>query len=243
MRSFLGDAARPVGGALVTLVPELPEVPMLNRAVGLGVLEPATEAGVDEALAALDGRTFYVPLAPGAEPDELPAWLEARGLERGYGWAKFSRPATDPPAADTDLRVDRIDASRGDEFAHVVATGYGLPTHAEPRLATTPARPGYECWLALDGDEPAAAAALFVHEDVGWLGFAATLPAFRSRGAQGALLAARIDRARELGCHTVVTETGELVDERPSNSYRNILRSGFELRYVRPNYVRAAPAV
>jgi hypothetical protein len=35
----------------------------------------------------------------------------------------------------------------------------------------------------------------------------------------------------------VVTETGEIVDERPTISYRNILRAGFAPAYLRPNYV------
>ena len=34
--------------------------------------------------------------------------------------------------------------------------------------------------------------------------------------------------------------TGELEDDRPSNSYRNILRAGFREAGVRPNY--RAPA-
>ena len=37
-----------------------------------------------------------------------------------------------------------------------------------------------------------------------------------------------------------MTETGELVDDRPSGSYGNILRAGFEPEYVWPNYVPAA---
>ena len=41
------------GGATVLRVPEAPESPMLNRVVGLGVESPATEANVDEALAAI----------------------------------------------------------------------------------------------------------------------------------------------------------------------------------------------
>ena len=69
-----------------------------------------------------------------------------------------------------------------------------------------------------------------------WLGIAATVPGFRRRGAQTALLAARIRRASELGCTLLVTETGEAVDGRPAGSYRNILRAGFEPRYLRPNY-------
>ncbi len=54
-------------------------------------------------------------------------------------------------------------------------------------------------------------------------------------------IALRVIRAcRELGVRTLATETGELVPDRPSNSYRNILRVGFEEQYVRPNYVSRA---
>ncbi len=34
----------------------------------------------------------------------------------------------------------------------------------------------------------------------------------------------------------------ELVPDRPSNSYRNILHAGFEVAYVRPNHVSPEPA-
>jgi GNAT superfamily N-acetyltransferase len=71
---------------------------------------------------------------------------------------------------------------------------------------------------------------------VGWLGLGATLPEYRGRGAQSAILAARIEHARRLGCATVVTETGELADDRPSSSYRNIVRAGFREAGVRRNY-------
>lgn len=38
----------------------------------------------------------------------------------------------------------------------------------------------------------------------------------------------------------LVTETGEWRDDRPSDSHRNILRSGFEERYVTANRLRPA---
>jgi hypothetical protein len=36
---------------------------------------------------------------------------------------------------------------------------------------------------------------------------------------------------------TLVTETGERVEGRPSNSYRNLLRVGFQEEYLRPNWL------
>jgi len=40
-----------------------------------------------------------------------------------------------------------------------------------------------------------------------------------------------------LGCKWFVTETGEETADEPNPSYHNMLRSGFELAYLRPNYV------
>ena len=101
--------------------------------------------------------------------------------------------------------------------------------------ATVVGRPGWHVFLAREGGDAVGAGALFLHEDAGWLGVAGTVPEHRGKGGQGALLAARIDRARELGAGVLVTETGEQVEGRPSNSYRNILRAGFAEAYLRPN--------
>lgn len=37
--------------------------------------------------------------------------------------------------------------------------------------------------------------------------------------------------------HVAVTETGERLPDKPSNSYRNILRAGFEETYLRQNCI------
>jgi GNAT superfamily N-acetyltransferase len=129
-----------------------------------------------------------------------------------------------------------IEPSAADDFAAVVAGGFDLPDWAEPLAANVVGRPGWSCYVAYDGERPAGAGAVFVDGSVGWLGFGATLAEYRGRGAQSAILAARIEDARRQGCTTVVTETGELDDQRPSSSYRNILRAGFREAGVRQNY-------
>jgi GNAT superfamily N-acetyltransferase len=67
-----------------------------------------------------------------------------------------------------------------------------------------------------------------------------TLPEHRRHGVQNALFAARIARARELGLTTLVTSTAERLAGRTNFSYRNIERAGFQLVYVRPNWISPA---
>jgi GNAT superfamily N-acetyltransferase len=161
--------------------------------------------------------------------------LEEHGFVQDYGWMKFSRGVS-PRKAQSNLVVRLVGADRADDFASAVAGGFGLPDWAKPLAANVVDRPGWSCYVAYDETDPAGAGALYVHEGIGWLGFGATLPDFRGRGAQSAILAARIEQARRLGCRIVTTETGELDEGRPSSSYRNIVRAGFRERGVRENY-------
>jgi GNAT superfamily N-acetyltransferase len=213
-----------IGGALCTLFHKLDER-TFNRVLGL-----ASTDALDEIAAFFGDEPWWVSDSHGLGPE-----LEERGFERDYGWMKFSR-GTGPRRAQSDLNVERIAEERAGDFADVVAGGFGMPDWCKPLAANLVGRPGWSCYVAYDGEKPAGAGALFVHEGVGWLGLGATLTEFRGRGAQSAILADRIEDARKQGCRQITTETGELTNDRPSNSYRNILRAGFREAGVRPNY-------
>ena len=214
---------------------------MLNRVNGLGLHGPVSDAHLDEidAFFRAGGMRYAIGVSPSAPPELAPRLVE-RGFEPGYAWMKFRRRVEPPPKVETKLRVEEVGRDRGDVFGSIVARGFGMPDLAGDWFAALAERPRFHLFLAYDVDEPAGAGALFAGERVGWLGAAATLPEHRRKGAQGAILAARIRLAGELGLHVLATETGDRTDDRPSNSYRNILRLGFEERYVRPNYVSPA---
>jgi len=215
-------------GALAVRVSAAAENAYLNHALGVSTVEQL------DAVGPFYGDSHHaVSPAPSARLD---AELIERGYEPGYAWMKFARGVEPLEPAPTDLVVCEIDRDRAADFARCVVEGFETPPRFGDWLAQLPGRDGWHCFAAYEGDEPAASGALFVCEDVGWCGIAATRSAFRRRGAQSAILAARVRRAAELGCTLVVTETGELVDDRPSNSYRNILRAGFEPQYLRANY-------
>jgi GNAT superfamily N-acetyltransferase len=214
---------------------------MLDRALGFGAIQPVTEADLDivGAFFADRARNWWLPLGPNHAVDETARLLERRGFTRDYAWAKFRCATRVVPVARTELRVEDVDEARARDFAHVAVSTFGLAPALGDWVERVPGRDGWDCFGAFDGDALVATGALHVADRVGWLGFAATLPAYRGRGAQNALLARRIERAAERGCEVVTTETGESVDGRVSSSYRNIIRAGCELAYVRPNW--AAP--
>ena len=244
-RSLLGGQPQTeIEGAVCTSLEATPTSALFNRALGVGLAEPATQAGLDQIGAFFAERrlAYGITVTPDAQPSELPEWLEVRGFQRGYAWTKFARPAADPPAVETDLPVERLGADRADIFADVFLRAYGTPEVTRPVLERLPDTDGWHCFVAFDGDTPAATGAVFVTGEVGWLGAAGTLPEYRRRGAQNALLAARIAAGIDAGCTTLVTETGEPVDGQPGSSYRNLVRAGFEPVYVRQNYLSSAAA-
>ena len=236
-RPVYGDDAIAVGGATCLRAPLAPDSPMLNRVVGLGDGSAIDEGELDEALAAMADTTFYVAVSPSADP-RLDGLLEARGLGPGWGWMLFERGPEPAPPVETSLEIAEVDAARSEPWARIVATGFGLPEACLPMIDAVPSLPGWSAFLALDGDEPAAAAAVWTQAPAAYFGFAATLPEHRGKGGQGALFAKRIERALEAGCRMLVTETGELREDRASASYRNILRYGFEERFVVANRLR-----
>jgi GNAT superfamily N-acetyltransferase len=231
-----GIAYARIDGVTCTSVADLPRSRRFNHVFGLGRASPATDEQLDRIAEFYGQETYFLALARDAKPDDLPARLEARGFEADYAWTKFRRGVEPPSAVNTRLRVEPIGPRHTRDFGRIVAAGFELPEFVGRWFAALFARPRWTCFVAFADDEPAAAATLFVCRGIGWLSFDATLPDFRRRGAQTALLAARIKAAAELGCSLVVGESGALEEGRPSNAYRNIVRAGFEPVYDRPNY-------
>ncbi|HUL91889.1 MAG TPA: hypothetical protein VLV56_06025 [Burkholderiales bacterium] len=212
---------------------------VFRRAVRLGVARAATEAELDAVLAHMKvrGPSYVVPVAPRSQPPTLGAWLERRGFTRGYAWMKFCRPCGGTPQVVSDLEVRLIGASLGGEFGRVVAEGFGLPRAVAPWIGALAGRVNWICAMAFADDVPVAAGAAYVSGRHAWLGLGATAASHRRRGAQNALIACRLKEAAARGARVAVTETGERLPDKPSHSYRNILRTGFEEAYLRQNYV------
>lgn len=243
VRQRLGVRTLEVEGGFAGLAPGLPRSAIvLNRAIGLGVSQPATPSGVSRVLQAYrvaGVARFFVHVHADARPDALRGWLQTEGLVRARGWQKFRRDPLPPPGAATELEVREIGAEQGEPFARIACAAFDLGEEAVEWLAELPGRKGWRMVMAFHGGRPAATGALFIQGRAAWFDWAATAPESRRRGAQAALLDYRIRLALDSGCRALYTATGEAVTGDPQHSYSNILRAGFRETRLRENYAPA----
>ena len=230
--------------------------PMFNRvmAVGLGdgsdAAEPA-QAALDQAAEhyrEAEVRRWMVQLLPHMESEAFRVAAGKQGVVRLRGWAKHLGPAQAGFPIRTDLRIVSVDRDLaghererlGEAWARIVGENFGLPPTFAPWLQSLAGREGWHLYLAMYGDRPVATGALFLSEVEGErfaeLNFAGTLPKYRGRGAQSALIVRRVADARALGARWITTETDEDVPDRPNPSCRNLKRLGFPVVYVRANW-------
>jgi hypothetical protein len=240
LRDGLGLDLQEIGGTLVSIASRSPTI-LINRVVGLGLAQPADRATVEEIVARYRDagvRRYFLQLDPAATPEELPAWLEDAGLEAYHrAWAKFERGTEAPPATGSDLEVREIGLDHAEDFGRIAAAGFELDDAWIPVLAGLVGRDGWHVYLSFDGDQPAGCGAMRIHQGVAWLDWAATLPEFRRRGSQGALINRRLSDGLGLGCDSFATSTGEEVDGDAQHSYHNIERYGFRRTHARANWV------
>jgi ribosomal protein S18 acetylase RimI-like enzyme len=238
VRHAAGVQVRRIGGAVVAIAARV-DVLSFNRAVGLGMAEPASEGQIDEitdTYRAAGAPRFFIQVSPAARPAGILDWLTARGFVHHNNWMKLWRDAGPPPKAETELAVIRIGEERAGDWAGIVAAAFEFPTPLQDWLAEGVGRGDVLHYLALDGDRPVGAASVFLAGEVGHLSWAATLPEARGRGAQSALIATRLRDGILRGCRWFVSETAEDLPEKPNPSTHNLRRMGFELLYLRPNY-------
>ena len=241
--SALGMSHCMIGGALAIRMTGRESL-LHNRVIGLGVFEPATAQALDEVRDYFTGVDAHaVNLPPLTDPAQLHEQLRGRGYASFFHHVKWTR-GTQPAAASTSaLRVQCVSADHAATYGELAAriTIDGLPAHAA-WSASHVGLPGWRHYLAWDGATPVATAALYVNGDGAWLGAASTLESHRGRGAQGALLAARVEGAIAAGAKALTVETGPNWPELDPVSYRNVERAGFQVAYERPSWIFPMPA-
>jgi GNAT superfamily N-acetyltransferase len=173
-------------------------------------------------------KRFFVWLSPGPDMDVTRRWLEENGLSRirRTGYPTLCRNHRSPVQFRTDLEVREVST---DEIAKARDQ---LGETMWPEFVRSAGTEGFFHYMAFDGVRPVAIATLCVFEDLGYLMASATAESDRKRGAQQALIAKRIERAEQIGCSMLVSETLYMLE----HSYRNLQRAGFEEVYEKEVY-------
>lgn len=210
-----------------------------NRALGLGVRSQALQGDVERAVTALRGnaiRQFLVHLAPSPQQDQLREWCCGLGLKPKRAWVKLFRRRETPHSLATSFTVREASTGEARHVGDVACAGFAMPQHLSEWIAALVGRPGWRHYLAWEEDTAVAGGSMFLHGRTAWLGLASTRPEKRRRGAQGAIMAARIRAAIDAGAELIFTEAAEDLPRKPNPSFHNMLRAGFSVAYVRENF-------
>jgi ribosomal protein S18 acetylase RimI-like enzyme len=240
LRELTGVTATQRDGTLILAGTRLNHV-LFNRAIGLGEQKPATDdeiASLMQHYSALGVAHYWVHAGPYAQPTRLGRLLQKHGLKPYCrSWVKMMRPAKAAALAGSAVVVRAARFEDGPAIASVAGPAFDLPQCAAELFTPLIDRPRWQLYVAEIDGEVAAAAGLFIDGDISYLAFAATRPELQRRGAQRALLRARINASSEAGCQWIATETGfPLAADEPNPSYQNMLWAGFRPVAIRDNY-------
>ena len=154
----------------------------------------------------------------GTMPDEMPAGVTVEPLRDGDFdvWADI--------AIDAFLNLDGTGSVPDDTLSR---------EQLKETLHSYATMPGLVRYLARIDGTPVGEAAMRIDGDIAQMAGAGTLPAFRGRGVQKALVQHRLLEAQAAGCGLAVVATAP-----GTRSQDNVMRRGFELLYARAILVK-----
>ena len=165
--------------------------------------------------------------------------------ERGYHVSEFSNVMVWPvekavhAAIPAEMEISRVAAGEIDLWTLTVAQGFAehFPVTQEllDVMRLFASGKNTECYLARIKGKVVGGATLAVRRRIAGLFGASTLPAYRKRGVQTALLETRMERAAELGCELAMS-----LAQPGSASQRNITRQGFRTLYTRVKFEKSS---
>jgi GNAT superfamily N-acetyltransferase len=250
-RTALGTSAVRFAGGVVLSMAHDP-VNYWSKALGFGHTSPVDTDLIQRIIdtfltAGVTSATLQ--LAPHVLPADWMAIAARHGLQAESTWVKLAgeppsarvgEAAIVPAAKDSagnNLRIGRVERADINEWATVIFRGFGMPpAQLSSLLVAAASSPSTHPFAVWDGDFMVAGASLVVRGDVGHLAGAATLESARGRGAQRALIAARVQAAREFGVRRLYAETAKPNRPGGNTSLNNLSRAGLQPLYERTNW-------
>ena len=217
----------------------------LTQTFGLGLFEPFLARQFDqvEEFFTRRGAPTAHEVSSFVAPETL-SFLSVRRYTPIEASTVLVRPTlTVPEVGSGEITVRPLREHEAPVWVRIAAQGWAsesaeLGPFLESLGAVVAHARGVTCFLAELDREPIAAAALNITNGIALLAGATTIPSARRRGAQRALLQARLAfaAANDIGLAMVVTQPG-------TASQRNAERQGFRPVYTRAKWQRASDAM
>jgi GNAT superfamily N-acetyltransferase len=205
-----------------------------NQMVGFGLYGAVTAQDLDRVEAFFHSRG--VPSTIVVSPLADPSLRDLLG-ERGYRIKEFNsvlirRIRSDEPfAAPPGIEIERVTPETASAWIRAIMEGFGgFSEESEDLFRGWDRLPGALMYLArIDGKIIGGGNGLVIEQArIAALFGASTLPPYRGRGVQSALIAVRLHEAAKHGCEYAVVST-----EPGSGSQRNMERRGFRVAYTK----------
>ena len=213
-----------------------------NQIVGMGLYGAPTPEDMNrvEQFFHSRGVSSTVVVSPLAD-----AALRALLGQRGYRIAEFNSvlirriSASEPSTLPAGIAIERASAETAPLWRRAIARGFSdVVAVSEDVFDGFASLPGSLDFLARSDGEVAGGGGgrIIAEARIAALFGAATLPEFRRRGVQSALIARRLREAALAGCEYAVVST-----QPGSGSQRNMERRGFRVAYTKVVMARECP--
>ena len=155
-------------------------------------------------------------------------------LEQTLTYGALHESLLPPPSG---IEIERVDGDSVELFLDVMAKGFGWEPAwreaAKDKERRALKQPDYHPFLAYCEGEPAGTGVLKTSGDLGKVIRGATVPRFRRKGCQLALMHRRLFEAGRLGCGLVVSGAAY-----GSSSLRNQYRAGLRMAYIESGWTK-----
>jgi len=228
-----------IGDALCSVSSTEPGI-LVNRVLGLGSQTTPTHeqlVAIRQLYQSAGISRFFLHVMPQIMNPDMAKLLIDSGYQRHRGWMKFTRASGVADPVTTDLDVRQIGPDDATDFAAIAGPAFDISPPFQAAIAALANDPNWHLFMSFDGQRPAGTGAVYINGHAAYTDWGATHPDFRQRGSQTAVLNARIQKALDADCTTIVTMTGEAVPGDPQHSYSNILKRGFTEAYLRENWI------
>lgn len=221
----------------------IPETDTLafNRVLLIGLKNKITDSQLNKIInfyKSIGSKRFMIQVSPFANPRNFEEILLRNGFYLHNYWSKlYMELKSTYEISNKNLMIEQIGEFEINDFNKIILEAFQFENNTHQLFGKSIDNHNWSYYLVKENDIPIAVSSLFINDGTASLAVAATLPNARGKGAQTLMIKRRLNDAFLKGCRYAVVETAKDTADKPSVSYRNVIKNGFKLAYHRPNFV------